>query len=145
MPAVRLSPVLRFSWRVHRWILRLSRGRLAAKLGELPVLLLETTGRTSGHPRRDGLSFLPNERGYLVVASYAGEDRDPAWALNLRATSKATVIADGRTTAVVGHELEGEEREAAFARFAALEPASSEYEQRTDLAIPVFELRRAAG
>ena len=141
MPAVRMSPRLRVMWKVHRFLLRASRGRFASRLGNLKVLLLETTGNKSGQPRSVGLSYLGQDGRYFVVASYAGEDRDPAWAKNLRAQPKATVTVAGRSLPVVARELEREEREAMFARFVVADPAYGEYVERTAREIPVFELR----
>lgn len=141
MPAVRLSPRLRVMWKVHRFLLRASRGRFASRLGNLKVLLLETAGNKSGQPRSVGLSYLEQEGRYFVAASYAGEDHDPAWAKNLRAQPKATVTVAGRSFPVVARRLEGEDRAAMYARFVAADAAYSEYVQRTSREIPVFELR----
>jgi deazaflavin-dependent oxidoreductase (nitroreductase family) len=128
-------------WKVHRFLLRASGGRLGSRLGNLKILLLETTGNKSGQPRSVVLSHLEHDGRYFVVASYAGEDRDPAWAKNLRAEPKATVTVAGRSFLVVARQLEGEEREAMFARFVDADASYAEYTQRTSREIPVFELR----
>ena len=141
MPAVRLSPRLRVMWKVHRFLLRASRGRFASRLGNLKVLLLETTGHKSGQPRSVGLSYLEQDGRYFVAASYAGEDRDPAWARNLRAQPTATVTIGGRTFPVLARRLDGEERAAMYARFVKADASYGEYVQRTSREIPVFELR----
>ena len=141
MPAVRLTPALRVMWKVHRFLPRATGGRLASRLGDLKVLLLETTGNKSGQPRSVGLSHIEQYGRYFVVASYAGEDRDPAWAKNLRAHPKAKVTVAGRSFPVVARQLEGEEREAMFAWFVEADSAYGEYTQRTSREIPVFELR----
>jgi deazaflavin-dependent oxidoreductase (nitroreductase family) len=141
MPAVRLTPKLRVMWKIHRFLLRVTGGRLGSLLGNLKVLLLETTGNRSGQPRSVGLSHLEQDGRYYVVASYAGEDRDPAWAKNLRVEPKATVTIAGRSFPVVARILEGDEREAMFRRFVEADPAYGEYTERTTREIPVFELR----
>jgi deazaflavin-dependent oxidoreductase (nitroreductase family) len=141
MPAVRLNSRLRAMWKVHRFVLRATRGRLGSRLGNLKVLLPETTGNKSGRPRSVGLSHLEQNGRYFVVGSYAGEDRDPAWAKNLRAQPKATVTVAGRSLPVVARILEGEERDVVLGRFVEVDPAYGEYTQRTSREIPVFELR----
>jgi len=141
MPAVRLNPGLRLAWKLHRLALRASRGRIGSRSGAFRVLLLETIGRKSGQRRTVGLSHLEKGGRYYVVASYAGEDRDPAWARNLRAHPEATVTVGGRRLRAVGRELEGEEREAMFRRFVEKDASYAEYRQRTTREIPVFELR----
>lgn len=94
MPALSFSPHLRLGWKVHRW-LRVPRGRIGARMGRFPVLLLTTTGRTSGKPRDVRLSYADRDGRYYVVGSYAGEDRDPAWARNLAANPSATLSVGG--------------------------------------------------
>lgn len=128
-------------WRIHRFVLRATRGRVGSRVGNLKVLLLETTGNKSGQPRSVGLSHLEQDGRYFVVASYAGEERDPAWAKNLRALPKARVTVAGRSFPVVGRQLEGQERGAMFARFVEADAAYSVYTERTSREIPVFELR----
>ena len=141
MPAVRLNPMLRVMWKLHRLVLRASGGRIGSRMGAMKVLLLETTGHKSGQPRPVGLSHLEDAGRYVVIASYAGEDRDPAWAMNLKAQPRATVTIDGRRVPVIAHVLEGAEREAMFDRFVEADAAYGEYRQRTTREIPVFELR----
>ncbi len=127
-------------WKVHRFLLRATGGRLGSRLGDLKVLLLETTGNKSGQPRSVGLSHIEQDGRHFVVASYAGEDRDPAWAKNLRGQPKAAVTVMGRSFPVVARQLEGLEREAMLGRFVEADPAYGEYTERTTREIPVFEL-----
>ncbi|HEX6579838.1 MAG TPA: nitroreductase/quinone reductase family protein [Actinomycetota bacterium] len=141
MPAVRLNPMLRVMWKLHRFALRVSGGRVGSRMGSMMVLLLETTGHRSGRPRTVGLSHLEMDGRYFVMASYAGEDRDPAWAKNLRAHPRATVTLRGRSTPVVARALEGAEHDALFDRFVEADASYREYRERTTREIPVFELR----
>ena len=77
MPAARMSRSLRVFWRIHRAFMRLTGGRFG-RVGAMDALLLTTKGRKSGERRDVALNYLPNGDAYVVVASYAGEDRDPA-------------------------------------------------------------------
>jgi deazaflavin-dependent oxidoreductase (nitroreductase family) len=128
-------------WKVHRFLLRASRGRFASRLGGLAVLLLQTTGHKSGEPRSVGLSYVEEDGRYFVVASYAGEDRDPAWAKNLDSHPKAMVTVAGRSLSVVARGLEGEDGARMYARFVEADASYDEYVRRTSREIPVFELR----
>lgn len=76
------------------------------------LLLLTTTGRTSGTPRTTPLIYRPDGDRWIVVASNGGADWEPGWWLNLRAGSPATIDIGGTVTAVIGTELTGDERTA---------------------------------
>src|SRR5512140_2926831 len=69
---------------VHRAILKISGGRAGLTVAGMPVLQLTTTGRKSGQPRTVMLTS-PARVGqaFVIVASRGGDDRHPAWFLNL--------------------------------------------------------------
>ncbi len=70
---------------VHRGVLALSFGRLGWEAAKMPVLELTTIGRKSGESRSVMLTS-PLQEGdtKVIVASRGGDDRHPAWFLNLR-------------------------------------------------------------
>jgi deazaflavin-dependent oxidoreductase (nitroreductase family) len=69
---------------VHRVLLLLSGGRLGWSVMDMPVLELTTTGRKSGQSRSVMLtSPLKDGEALVVVASRGGDDKAPAWFLNL--------------------------------------------------------------
>ncbi|MGH2358469.1 MAG: nitroreductase family deazaflavin-dependent oxidoreductase [Candidatus Limnocylindria bacterium] len=140
MPAVRLTPLLRLAWWIHRWMLRLSGGRIGSRNNDMPVLLLTTRGRRSGEERTVALQFLRDGDSYVVIASFAGEDRHPAWWLNLQATADARVSIRGRQERVRASEALGEERDRLWRRIVEADPAYAEYEERTTRRIPVVIL-----
>ena len=143
MTAVRLSPGLRFSWFVHRWLYRLSGGRIGTRVNGFEILLLTTRGRASGEPRRVALQSLEHGDGWAVIASFAGEDRHPNWWLNLLAEPMADVQIGRRVTRVRARQATGEERAELWARFVAVDDAYAEYEKRTTRVIPVAVLEPA--
>ncbi len=65
-------------------MLAVSGGRLGWAAQDMPVLELTTTGRKTGLPRSVMLTS-PWQEGeeLIVVASRGGDDRPPAWFLNL--------------------------------------------------------------
>jgi deazaflavin-dependent oxidoreductase (nitroreductase family) len=119
----------------------MSSGKMGSTNGRFAVLLLTTTGRTSGQPRRVALNTIEENGRWHVAGSFAGQPRDPAWVLNLRADPHATVSVRGLEASVVARWLEGEERDAMFERFVALDDGYAVYRERTDRVIPVVELR----
>ncbi len=70
---------------VHRALLKVSFGKAGWGASGMPVLELTTTGRKSGQPRSVMLTS-PYQEGttIVIVASRGGDDRHPAWFLNLR-------------------------------------------------------------
>ncbi len=140
MPAVRRNTPVRVFWRLHRGLMRLSGGRFG-RLGRMDALLLTTKGRKSGERRDVAVNYLRDGDAYVAVASYAGEDRDPAWWRNLEADPEADVAAAGRRAKVRAREAEGEERERMWARLVQKDPAYAEYQQRTKRRLPVVVLQ----
>jgi F420H(2)-dependent quinone reductase len=141
MPAVRRTTFMEIIWRLHRFIYRVSGGRVGAAIGGTPVLLLITTGRRSGEPRPVTLTYFEDGERLVVIGSNAGEDRHPAWWLNLQEHPEATVQIGGTTTRVRAVEASGEERERLWAELTRRDPAYEEYQLRTDRRIPVVLLQ----
>jgi deazaflavin-dependent oxidoreductase (nitroreductase family) len=76
----------------------------------------------------------------VVVASYAGEDRDPAWWKNLQAHPETEVMADGKRLTVRAHQSEGATREQLWSRIVKVDPAYAEYQRRTKRRLAVVVL-----
>lgn len=82
---------------LHRLMLKLSGGRLGWTAQDMPVLELTTTGRKSGRSRSVMLtSPLKEGEALVVVASRGGDDKAPAWFLNLQANPDVEVSLQGR-------------------------------------------------
>jgi hypothetical protein len=58
------------------------------------MLVLATTGRRTGQPRRTCLIYGTWGDDFVVVASKAGADEDPDWFKNLQANSSAGGLRD---------------------------------------------------
>jgi deazaflavin-dependent oxidoreductase (nitroreductase family) len=82
---------------VHHGLLKVSGGRIGWKASKMPVIALTTTGRKSGQRRTVMLtSPLQDGPSMVVVASRGGDDRHPAWFLNLRDNPDVEVSVQGR-------------------------------------------------
>jgi deazaflavin-dependent oxidoreductase (nitroreductase family) len=81
---------------VHRLVLRATGGRLGWSGYGMPVIVLTTTGRKSGQPRTTMLTS-PHQEGstVVIVASAGGNDRHPAWYLNLVDDPDVTASVEG--------------------------------------------------
>lgn len=141
MLAVRRNGFIELLWGMHRWLYEVSGGRLGSRLpGQLPVLLLTAEGRKSGRPRTHPLGYLTVEDGYVVVASNAGEPRQPGWYHNLKSNPEATVQVGSRHANIRAREAVGEERERLWGKIISLAPAYSVYQEQTKRLIPVMVL-----
>jgi deazaflavin-dependent oxidoreductase (nitroreductase family) len=127
----------------HRGLYRLSRGRIGAHIWTLPVVLLTTTGRTTGKPRTVPLCALPDGPDYIVIASFGGMDRPPAWWLNLERTPDATLQIGLERLAVTARTTSGDERERLWTRVVERAPGYLNYARRTTREIPVVVLARS--
>ncbi|MEZ5381997.1 MAG: nitroreductase family deazaflavin-dependent oxidoreductase [Microthrixaceae bacterium] len=141
----RIQPLLR---RVmppaDRALARLTRGRFHFSDPILPTLILHHTGRRSGQMRATPLAHVVDGDQYLVVGSNWGQTQHPAWALNISDVPDVEVEVKGRRIPAVAHRLEGDEREAAWAKMRALWPSFDTYEVTAgDREIRVFALRPA--
>jgi len=103
---------------------------------------LTTTGRKSGRDRTVTLYGWEDGQILLVVGSWAGRERDPDWAGNLRAEPKASVTRGKETFEVTAHELSGTARQRAWELVVGRFPMYATYQRKTTRQIPVFALRR---
>src|SRR5712692_3631918 len=143
MPAARMGTPLRVFWRFHRAFMRLTGARFG-KVGPMDALLLRTMGRKSGERRDVALNYIHDGDSFVVVASYVGEDRDPAWWRNLKANPDAEVRIAGKRVRVRAREADGAERERLWTGVVAKDPAYAEYQQRTKRRLPVVLLEPVA-
>jgi deazaflavin-dependent oxidoreductase (nitroreductase family) len=84
---------------LHRTVLKISGGRAGWTAANMPVLKLTTTGRKTGASRSVMLTS-PLQEGMtlIVVASRGGDDKPPAWFLNVQANPDVGVTLQGKPT-----------------------------------------------
>jgi deazaflavin-dependent oxidoreductase (nitroreductase family) len=138
------ATALRWTGRLNVPIYRATGGRLMGKVGRAPVLLLTTTGRKSGQPRTAPVVYLTDGERLIVIGSNAGNDRVPAWALNLKANPDAEVEVGHRRKKVRARVAEGEERAKLWRKSNEQYAGFDDYERRTDRAISLFVLEPVA-
>jgi F420H(2)-dependent quinone reductase len=127
----------------HVNLYRLSGGRIGRTMGGVPILLLEHVGRKSGKKRTTPLMYAPDGDDFVLIASYGGARKHPAWFLNLQANPETTVQVGGERPRVRVEEVEDDpERARLWAKAAAAYPAYDVYQRRTDRKIPVVKLTR---
>jgi deazaflavin-dependent oxidoreductase (nitroreductase family) len=107
------------------------------------ILLLTTTGRTSGNKRTTPLIFRADGDRWVVVASRGGAPDHPDWYKNLEASPEAMIQVKADRIPVRAHAAEGDERARLWSLMTEDWPAYDEYQRRTDRQIPVVVLERA--
>ena len=129
---------------IHNTLYRLTGGKVGGKMGNLPVLLLTSTGRKSGQPRTNPLLYAPAGDGYAVIASKGGAPQHPLWYLNLQANPDAKVRVGRETRQVRARDAEGDERERLWRSLADVFPGYDKYAEKTSRRIPVVVLEPVA-
>jgi deazaflavin-dependent oxidoreductase (nitroreductase family) len=123
---------------IHRAVFKASKGRILGEVVGLPVVELVTTGRRSGKPRSTMLAAPLAEGDRLVlVASFGGDDRHPAWYLNLEANPAVRVRTAGSTRSMVARTATDEERAELWPQITARYQGYARYQERTARPIPV--------
>ena len=125
---------------IHRTLLQVSGGRIGAKVGDMPVAKVTTTGRTSGQPRTVMLT-VPVRDGdrWILVASKGGDDRDPDWYRNMVANPEITLEpADGSgALTLVTRTASADEKAELWPRIVDSYKGYAGYQSKTDREIPV--------
>jgi deazaflavin-dependent oxidoreductase (nitroreductase family) len=126
--------------RAMTWVYEKSGGRLGSRLGNMSMLVLHTTGRKSGEPRRHTLQYLPDGATYVIVASNNGQDRHPGWYHNLLAHPHVRLQIGRREFAALATVAGPEEYARLWPRLIAQNPPWEAYARRTTRKIPVVIL-----
>ena len=131
----------RYLGALHRVVYSASEGRIGSRIWGLDIVLLTTTGRKSGRPRTVPLCSLRDGESFVVIASYGGLDRSPAWQLNLQHQPRATLQLGRNTHHVVAREATPTEHERLWAQVTARAPGYLRYQRRTTRRIPIVLLQ----
>lgn len=132
---------------LHRVWIAFARGRGGWDAARMPVVELTTTGRRTGRTHRVLLTS-PIQVGdaYVVVASRGGDDRPPAWLLNLRAEPRVQVrLHGGPPQPAVARVATAAERADLWPRTVAAYPGYAHYQARTTREIALVLLEAPDG
>jgi deazaflavin-dependent oxidoreductase (nitroreductase family) len=128
----------------HRLLLKLTGGRVGHDAMGMPVLELTTIGRRSGEPRSVLLTAPLEVDGHpVVVASRGGDDRHPAWFLNLRDRPEVQVsVRGGPPVPMRARIVDADERARLWPQIAGRYRNYAGYQRRTEREIPLVVLER---
>ena len=104
--------------RINTPLMRLTRGRVNARLGALPLVVLRATGAKSGARRNVPLVYFNDGDDVILIASSYGRAKHPGWYYNLLSHPECELLvdgADGRGGRFVARATEGTDRDRLFA------------------------------
>ena len=104
------------------------------------TLVLATTCRRTGTPRRTCLIYGTSGGEYVVVASKGGAEQNPAWFMNLEANPSVGVQIGTRRFTARARVASSAERAALWAQMVDIFPLYGGYAQKTDREIPIVLL-----
>ena len=125
---------------VHSGVYRATGGKLLGRMGQSPILLLNTIGRKSGKKRATPLLYVVDGEDLVIIASKGGTPSNPAWYLNLTADPDATVEIRDRKVRVRAEEVDGQEKERLWQQMAEMYPTYDDYQKKTKRGIPLLVL-----
>lgn len=108
------------------------------------VLLLTTTGRSTGKQGTTPLIYARDGDDYVIVASQGGAPEHPGWYRNLVKTPEVEVQVGPDVFTAHARTAEGPERDRLWEKVNEVWPHYAEYQTRTTREIPVVVLEREA-
>lgn len=125
----------------HHALVRVSGGRLGKRFpGGAHVVWVETLGRRSGQWRRTALLGAPDGDAWIIAGSNAGQEQIPAWVYNIRSHPEGRLEVDDVVSNCTFVELDGEERERAYALLVQDWKSFAMYARNAKRVIPVFRV-----
>jgi len=130
---------------IAKWMYRMAgrrHRRAGYKFQGMDVLFLTTTGRKSGEPHENPVSwFADGDDAWLIVAAFGGSAKNPAWYLNMAAhPDQVWIELPDRKLRVTPQQLDGPRREEAWQRITSAQPRFAKYQTKTDRPLPVVRL-----
>lgn len=140
-----LAPLMKPLGRMQANRLKKAKGPEQVKMMGFPSVLLTTVGAKSGQENESVLGGFPDgQDAWLIIGSKGGAATHPAWFFNLaKNPDKVWLQAGNRRFKVNVASLQGDEREKAYAKVAAMAPQYGGYLTKTDREIPVVRLTKA--
>jgi F420H(2)-dependent quinone reductase len=139
-----LRRVMKVVGAAHIRLYRATGGRIGRRFRGGDVLLLTVIGRKSGRRLTSPLLYVRDGDAYVVAASFAGVDREPAWWLNLQSAGEATVQVNRDVLQVQAEKASGDDRAQLWRRLNQSFAGFDGYLRGVSREIAVVRLRPAA-
>jgi len=133
--------IFRVFMSINVFLYRSTGGKFGGKVQGLPVLLLTTIGRKSGKKRVTPLGYFEHEGYYVISASNAGFDTNPAWFYNLKDHPQVELQIGNKQLSAIAERADPALRQQLWADLVKRAPGYGAYEKRTSREIPMVLLR----
>jgi proline iminopeptidase len=110
--------------------------------GGSTILLLTTTGRTTGEKRTSPLIYAEDGAAFVIVASKGGAPDHPGWYKNLEKTPEVELQVKDEVFRARARTAQGDERARLWRKANEVWPQYDEYAKKTNREIPVVVLER---
>lgn len=127
---------------LHRFVYRVTGGWIGGGAFGKQFLLLSHTGRRSGQERTTPLLYVADGERWVVAASNAGDDRPPAWWLNLSARPEARIQVGRERVDIVARRAPEPDSERLWSLLMESYAAFDRYRNTTPREIPLVVLER---
>lgn len=131
--------------KIHTWLYEKTNGIIGRRLDGMDVLLLTTIGHKSGEPRRIPLPYFSLSGRTVVVASFGGNPKDPAWIANIKKQPEVKVQAGAKRWDAKARIAEGAERAEVWAELIHEFPRYANYQTLTERLIPLVLIEPPQG
>jgi deazaflavin-dependent oxidoreductase (nitroreductase family) len=121
---------------------RANQGKVGGQFAGAPLLLLTTTGAKSGRAITKPLVYTKDGNRIVLIASFAGAPKNPAWFVNLVANPVATIELGSERFQARATVTSGEERQRLYKNQASQMAIFDDYQKKTTRQIPVVVLER---
>ena len=108
------------------------------------LILLYTTGRTSGEIRRVPLGSFPDGENLVVIGSNAGRPKEPEWYLNLVDSHTVWVRKQDDFYEAEASVLPAEQRQVFWDNLTAQMPMFADYQEKAGRELPLICLTRTS-
>jgi deazaflavin-dependent oxidoreductase (nitroreductase family) len=118
-------------WRVDRFLLRVSNGRVDLSGPDIPTMLLTTTGRRTGTPHTVPISYVRDGNNLVAVCEDFGLVQTSNWPANAIANPQVTTEVDGVAEVRVARRALPDEEARSLPSLVTAWPAHDTYLQRS--------------
>lgn len=125
---------------IHRWCFIASGGLLGSRMLLCNCLLLENIGRKTAIKRKTPLLYAKHEEKFLLFASNAGQEKPPAWWLNLQSNPEASIRVGSKRISVRARRASQEEYSQMWSKLHRACFWFKTYQRDTQREIPVVVL-----